>query len=92
MWSASRAIFSFDVWSVKALLFGAFFSVDSKFINFATAFLTGVIISVDSDVTAKVFALLHLAHRQVCGLYTLPGWEPCKMCMQAMHFLSAFQP
>ena len=85
-------MFSFDVWSVKALLHGAIFSVDSEFIDFATAFLTGVITSVGSDVTAKFFVFLHLAHRQVCGLYTLPGWEPCKMCVQAIHFLSAFQP
>ena len=85
-------MFSFDVWSVKAFLLGAIFSVDSEFIDFATAFFIGVITSVDSDVTAEVFAFLHFAHRQVCGLYTLPGWEPCKMCVQAIHFLSAFQP
>ena len=40
MWSASRAIFSFDVWSVKAFLLGAIFSVDSEFIDFATAFFS----------------------------------------------------
>ena len=73
-------------------MLGAFFSVDSEFIDFAIAFFTGVLASVDSDVTTKVFVFLHLAHRQVCGLYTLPGWGPCKMCVQAIHFLSAFQP
>ena len=73
-------------------MLGAIFSVDAEFNDLATAFLTGVITSVGSDAITKVFAFLHLAHRQVCGLYTLPGWEPCKMCLQAIHFLSAFQP
>ena len=73
-------------------MLGAIFSDDSEFNDLVYAFFSSVAASVGSVVTAKVFAFLHLAHRQVCGLYTLPGWEPCNMCVQAIHFLSAFQP
>ncbi len=81
-----------DVLRVQALLFGVVFSVGAEFNDLANAFFSGVTTSVGSGVTVEAFAFLFLDHGQVCGLHALPGWEPYSMWLQAIHFLSAFQP